>query len=152
MRVVERDAPSAARKKTRLSVRSWAACAGWTIILVTLFLLALLSSEAATQTLLALLVAYSVQGCWVELIGVKIESSGISFPNRVFPRFPYLVLFRSKLPRMSFNRVDVVKKHVFVLYPAMRQVTVPVTKSCDENRVVRFLRHTFPDLLITIVQ
>lgn len=152
MRVVDRDAPSAARKIIRLSVRSWAACAGWTIILVTLLLLAVLSSEAATQTLIALLVAYSIQGCWVELIGVKIESSGISFPNRAFTRFPYLVLFRSKLPRKSFNRVDVVKKHVFVIYPAMRHITVPVTKSCDENRVVRVLRHTFPDLSVTIVQ
>jgi hypothetical protein len=34
----------------------------------------------------------------------------------------------------------------------MRQITVPVTKSCDENRVVRFLRDTFPDLSVTIVQ
>ena len=152
MRVVDRDAPLAAREKKGLAVRSWTACAGWTIIIATLLLLAVLSSEATTQTLLALLVAYSIQGCWVELIGVKIESSGISFPNRVFPRFPYLVLFRSKLPRRSFNRVDFIKKHAVIIYPAMRQITVPVTKSCDENRVVRFLRHTFPDLSVTIVQ
>ena len=152
MRVVVRDAPLAARKKKRLSVRSWTACGGWTIIIVTLLLLVLISSEGATQTLLALLVVYGIQGCCVELIGVKIESSGISFPNRVFPRFPYLVLFRSKLPRRSFNRVDFVKKHVFIIYPAMRQITVPVTRSCDENRVVRFLRDTFPDLSVTIIQ
>jgi hypothetical protein len=41
--------------------------------------------------LLVLFVVYGIQGYLAELIGVKIASSGISFPNRVFPSFPYLV-------------------------------------------------------------
>lgn len=152
MRVVDRDASLAFRKREGLSIRSWIACGGWTIILLALLLFAVLSSELEIQALLALLVAYGIQGCAVELIGVKIEPSGISFPNRVFPSFPYLVLLRSKLPRKSFNRVDFIKKHAFIIYPAMRQIIVPVTKSCDETRIVRFLKDTFPDLSVTIIQ
>jgi hypothetical protein len=151
MRVVGRNAPLAVRKKEGLSVRSWIACSGWAIILVTLLLLIVLSSETEIQTLLALLVIYSIQGCLTELIGVKIESSGISFPNRVFPRFPYLVLFRCKLPRGSFNRVDFVAKQLFIIYPVRRQIIFPVTKSCNEKHVMRFLRDTFHDLSITIL-
>jgi hypothetical protein len=152
MRVADRDAGLAFRKRAVLSIRSWIACGGWTIILFMLSLLAVLSSELEIQVLLALLVVYGIQGCAVELIGVKIEPSGISFPNRVFPSFPYLVLLRSKLPRKSFSRVDFIRRHAFVIYPAMRQIIVPVTKSCDQRSIVRFLKETFPDLSVTIIQ
>jgi hypothetical protein len=103
-------------KKVGLSVRSWIACCGWTIILAALLLLVVLSTETAIQTLLMLLMIYGIQGYLAELIGVKIESSGISFPNRVFPSFPYLILFRSKLPRESFNRIDFVKRQIVIVY------------------------------------
>jgi hypothetical protein len=153
MRVPTRYAPLAIRRKQeKLYVRSWTACGGWTIIVVSLLLLIVLTSEAAVQTLLALLLVYGIQGCCVELIGVKIESSGISFPNRVFPGFPYLVLLRRKLPRKSFNRVDFIRKHAFIVYPVMRQIFVPVANTLDETRVVRFLKDTFPDLAVTIIQ
>jgi hypothetical protein len=151
MRLGDRDASLVARKKVGLSVRSWIACCGWTIILVMLLLLVVLSTETAIQILLVFFVVYGIQGYLAELIGVKIESSGISFPNRVFPSFPYLVLFRSKLPRRSFNRVDFVKRQIVIVYPARRQINIPATKSCDEKRVVRFLRDTFPDLSVTIL-
>ena len=152
MRIADQGALLAVRKKEGLSVRSWIACGGWTIILVALLLLLALSSEAAIQTLLALLVAYGIQGCLVDLAGVKIEASGISFPNRLFPRFPYLVLFRRKLSRASFNRIDLIKRQSLMIYPAMRQIIVPITKDCNEKRVVRYLKDTFPDLSVTIVQ
>lgn len=151
MRTGDRDPRWGATNKVGLSVRSWIACGGWTIILVTLLLLVVLSSEVAIQTLLILLMIYGIQGYLAELIGVKIELSGISFPNRVFPSFPYLVLFRSKLSRRSFNRVDFVKSQIVIIYPARKQINIPVTKSCDEKRVVRFLRDTFPDLSVTIL-
>ena len=151
MRIVDGDASLVVVKQEGLSVRSWIACGGWAIILVTLSLLVVFSSEPSIQTLLALLVIYGIQGCWVELIGVKIEPSGISFPNRVFPRFPYLVLFRRKLPRGAFNRVDFIKRHVILIYPARKHIIIPVSKSCDEKHVVRFLRDTFPNLLVTIL-
>jgi hypothetical protein len=139
-------------KKDGLSTRSWIACGGWTTILGTILLLLAISSDTSIQTLLALLATYVIQGCLVELIGVKIEGSGISFPNRVFPRFPYLVLFRRKLPRRSFDRVDFLKSHMLIIYPAMRQIIFPVTKRCDEKRMVRFLRDTFPEVSVKIMR
>ena len=73
MRTGDRDPRWGATNKVGLSVRSWIACGGWTIILVTLLLLVVLSSEVAIQTLLILLMIYGIQGYLAELIGVKIE-------------------------------------------------------------------------------
>src|SRR5579871_5234135 len=58
----------------------------------------------------ALFLAYGVQGFAAELIGVKVEPSGISCPNRAFPRFPYLILFRRRLPAGSFDRWRAIPK------------------------------------------
>ena len=148
MRVGDLDAGWVVRKKDGLSIRGWMVCGGWVTILGILLLLLVISSEAATQTLLVLLVVYVTQGFLAELIGVKIEGQGFSFPNRAFPRFPYLVFFRRKLPRGSIDRVDFVKGHLFIIYPAMRRIVVPVMKSYDERRMVRFLRDTFPNVSI----
>lgn len=151
MRIGDPNARWVVSKTDGLSVRSWIVCGVWAVILGVLLLLLVNSSEPAIQTLLAFLVVYVTQGCLAELIGVKIEGSGFSFPNRVFPRFPYLVLFRCKLPERSFDRVDFVKGRMLIIYPAMRQIVVPVTKRCDEKRVVRFLRDAFPKVSIKIM-
>jgi hypothetical protein len=151
MRIGDLDARWVVSKKHGLSVRSWMVCGGWAAILGIILLLLVNFSEPAIQTLLAFLVVYVTQGCLAELIGVKIEGSGFSFPNRVFPRFPYLVLLRCKLPERSFDQIDFVKRRELIIYPAMRQIIVPVTKSCDEKRVVRFLRDTFPKVSVKIM-
>jgi len=151
MRIGDLDARWAVGKRGGLSVRSWIAFGGWASILCILLLLLANSSEAAIQTLLALLVVYVAQGCLAELIGVKIEESGFSFPNRVFPSFPYLVLFRRKVPGSSVDRVDFVTRRVFIIYPAMRQIIVPEMTSYDEKRVVRFLRDTFPSVSVKVM-
>lgn len=151
MRIGDLDARLAVRKRDGISVRSWIAFGGWATILGILLLLLAASSEAAIQTLLALSVVYVTQGCLAELRGVKIEELGFSFPNRVFPSFPYLVLFRRKLPRSSFDRVDFVKRRVFIIYPAMRQIIVPEMKNYDEKRVVWFLRDTFPSVSVKVM-
>ncbi len=151
MRAGDLDANWVGSKKNGLSVRSWIACGGWAAILGIVLVLLVNSSEPSIHTLSALLLVYVIQGCLAELIGVKIEVSGFSFPNRVFPRFPYLVLFRCKLPGSSFDRVDFVKRHLFIIYPAMRQVIVPVLKGYDEKRVVRFLRNTCPSVSVKVM-
>ena len=151
MRVGDLDAGWVVRKKDGLSIRGWMVCGGWVTILGIVLLLLIISAGTATQMLLALLVVYVCQGCLAELIGVKIKGSGFSFPNRAFPRFPYLVFFRCKLPRSSVDRVDFIKGRLFIIYPAMRQVIVPVMKSHDEKRVARFLRDTFPSASVKVM-
>ena len=77
-------------------------------------------------------------------------SSGISFPNRLFPSFPYLVLFRKNLERNSFNRVDFIRRNILLVYPIMRQVIIP-TQEVRREASYRFLSDRFPGLLITIL-
>jgi hypothetical protein len=138
------------RKREGLSYRSWIVCSGWIVILVALLILIMIFSESEVRTLLALSLVYGAQGCFAELIGVKIDSSGISFPNRVLPRFPYLILFRRKLLAGSFDRIDVVNKRVLMIYPARDEICIP-TKTSDKSLFVRYLRNTFPAVSIKMM-
>jgi hypothetical protein len=138
------------REKEALSYRSWTACGGWIVILAALSISAVFSAEAEVRTLLVLSLAYGVQGCFAELIGVKIDSSGISFPNRIFPKFPYLILFRRKLPKGSFDRIDIVGKQILMIYPARDQIWIAPTKTSNKNTFVRHLRNTFPTVSVKV--
>lgn len=133
-----------------LTARSWIACGGW-IVILTALLVSALSAETEVQIFLALSIAYAVQGCLAELIGVKIDSSGISFPNRVLPRFPYLILFRRKLRKGSFDRVDFIDKQKMIIHPGRKQIFLPTTKKSEEARFARVLRNTFPRVRVAII-
>jgi hypothetical protein len=107
-------------------------------------------SEIEVQILLMFSNAYGLQGWLAELIGVKIDASGVSFPNRVFPQFPYLVFFRRKLSKGSFDRVNFVrKKSSLVIYSAGEEVTVPITTRFDGIAVAKRLRNEFPKVSVT---
>ena len=137
-------------KRKGWACRSWMACSGWIVILATILISMMDSSEAEVNALLALSLAYGVQGCVAELIGVKVEPSGISFPNRAFPRFPYFILFRRRLPAGSFDRIDFVNKRLLIIYPDMNQVYIATTNS-DTNTIVRTLRNIFPTVSVKIM-
>jgi hypothetical protein len=107
-------------------------------------------SETEVETLLTLAMVYSLQGWLAELMGVRIDASGIAFPNRVFARFPYLVLFRRKLSKGSFDRVDFMK-HSFVIYSSGEQIIVPITKRFNGIAVAKYLRHKFPKVSVALL-
>ena len=151
MPIMRHDSVWFAGKKEGLSCRSWIVCSGWIAILAALLISVVLSSEAEVRTLLGLSLAYGVQGCFAELIGVRIESSGISFPNRVFPSFPYLLFFRRKLPVESFNRIDVINKEKLVIYPRIEEIHIALSKNINRNSFVRTLRHTFPTVSVNVM-
>jgi hypothetical protein len=134
-----------------LSARSWIACGGWIALLTGLLIFAAISAETEVQMLLALSIAYAVQGFLAELIGVKIDSSGISFPNRLLPRFPYLVLFRRKFHKGSFDRVDFIDKRKIIVHPGRKQIILPMLKKSEETRFLRVLRITFPRVRVAII-
>ena len=121
------------------------------MILATLLVSVAVSAETEAQIFLALSIAYAVQGCLAELIGVKIDSSGISFPNRALPRFPYLTLFRRKLRKGSFDRVDFIDKQKIMIHPGGKQIILPTTKKSERARFARVLRNTFPRVRVAII-
>jgi hypothetical protein len=107
MRTWNRVAGRFDRERGELHVRSWIALGGWIIYLGRNIIndIIVSSSEEIIQMFFALLLAYCLQGCLAELIGVRMGSSGISFPNRLFPSFPYLVLFRKNLRREASHKI-----------------------------------------------
>ena len=133
-----------------LSLRSRIACGGWIVVLAILSVSAITSAETGVQALLMLLTVYGLQGWLAELIGVKIDASGISFPNRIFPEFPYLVFFRRKLPKGSFDRVNVVSKQFLVIYSAGDQVKVPIPVRFN-RMVAKSLQNNFPKVSVTLL-
>jgi UDP-N-acetylmuramyl pentapeptide phosphotransferase/UDP-N-acetylglucosamine-1-phosphate transferase len=141
-----------AGKKGKLFLRSRVACGGWIMILAVLLASVFSFSETEVQMLLMLSMVYGLQGWLAELIGVKIDASGISFPNRVFPQFPYLVLFRRTLSKGSFDRVNFVRKQSsLVIYSAGEQVTVPITTRFNGIAVAKCLRNEFPKVSVTLL-
>ena len=138
------------RAQNGVSLRSRIACGGWIVILAILLVSVLSFSETEVDTLLILSMVYSLQGWLAELMGVRIDASGIAFPNRVFARFPYLVLFRRKLSKGSFDRVDFMK-HSFVIYSSGEQIIVPITKRINGIAVAKYLRNKFPKVSVTLL-
>jgi hypothetical protein len=138
-------------KNGKLSLRSRVACGGWTMILAVLLVSVIAFSETEVQMLLMLSMVYGLQGWLAELIGVKIDASGISFPNRVFPQFPYLVLFRRKLSKGSFDRIDFVRKQSLVIHSAAGQVTVRITTRLNGIAIAKCLRNEYPKVSITLL-
>jgi hypothetical protein len=122
------------------------------MILAVLLVSVITFSQTEVQTLLMLSMVYGLQGWLAELIGVKIDASGISFPNRVFPQFPYLVFFRRTLSKGSFDRVNFVRKQSsLVIYSAGEQVTVPITTKFDGIAVAKCLRNEFPKVSVMLL-
>jgi hypothetical protein len=138
-------------KKGKLSLRSRVACGGWTMILAVLLVSVIAFSETEVQMLLMLSMAYGLQGWLAELIGVKIDASGVLFPNRMFPQFQYLVLFRGKLSKGSIDRIDFVRKRSLVIHSAGERVTVHITTRLNGIAVAKHLRNEFPKVLITLL-
>lgn len=120
------------------------------MILAMLLVSVVTSAETEIQVLLLLSMVYGLQGWLAELIGVKIDASGISFPNRVFPQFPYLVFFRRKLPEGSFDRVNLIGKRLLVIYSAGDQVTVPIPIKFN-GIVAKKVRNNFPTVSVTML-
>lgn len=53
-----------------------------------------------------LLICYALQGLVAEVLGVCVDEASISFPNRLLQRVPLFTLWRTTLPRKSFDRID----------------------------------------------
>jgi hypothetical protein len=141
-----------AGKKGKLSLRSRVACGGWIVILAVLLVAVITFSQTEVQMLLILSMVYGLQGGLAELIGVKIDASGVSFPNRVFPHFPYLVFFRRKLSKESFDRVNFVgKPSSLVIYTAGEEVTVPIAARFNGIALARRFRNEFPKVSVTLL-
>ena len=122
------------------------------MILAVLLVSFIIYSQTEVQVLLMLSMVYGLQGWLAELIGVKIDSSGVSFPNRVLPQFTYLVFFRRKLSKGSFDRVNFIRKpSSLVIYSAGEEVTVPIATRFNGIAVARRLRNEFPKVSVTLL-
>ncbi len=90
--------------------RSLPRCAFWFCFSAIPLLAAIaFSSNGAAGELPASLVVvglFGVQGFLAELIGMRADASGASFPRRMFPPLGVPVFWRTRLPAERISRVD----------------------------------------------
>lgn len=92
-----------------MRLRSTNYCMAWLIftvgcIALTLYFLAIGNSSLFSSAPL-ILALYGAQGFVAELLGVRVSRRGVSFPRRLFVKFPFLVLWRRRIPAMDIERI-----------------------------------------------
>jgi len=96
--------------KTRMVIRSWKSCASW-LLFSSAFVLGLggcEKQECVTYLHLAIgiIVFFGLQGFAAEMLGLRADEAGFSFPRRLFPRFGFPVLWRKRIAAKRVSRMD----------------------------------------------
>ena len=91
-----------------MRLRSTAYCVAWLIFTVACIALTLYFLAVGFFPFLVGavdLAFYGAQGFVAELLGVRVSRRGVSFPRRLFTKFPFIVLWRRRIPAMDIERI-----------------------------------------------
>ena len=91
-------------------IRSWRSCASW-LLFSSAFALGLVSYEkhecvAELHFAIGIIVLFGLQGFAAEMLGLRADEAGFSFPRRLFPRFGFPVLWRRRITAKRVSRID----------------------------------------------
>ena len=75
-------------------MRSLLMCAAWLILTGVSVALLFVRTQPMEIIFLLFLTIYAIQAFIAEVLGVRVSTKSISFPRRLFPNFPFLVLWR----------------------------------------------------------
>jgi hypothetical protein len=125
-------------------IRSWIRCASW-FLLTTALLVVLVSSEnyeriAELPFALGLIAIFGLQGFVAEMLGLRSDETGFSFPRRIFPGIGFPVLWRRKIPAKSVSRIDSLDSRTVQIHLASCEIIDFVLPDNEKKR--RFLRFT----------
>ena len=101
-------------------LRSWRSCASW-LLFSSAFVLGLLSCEkhecgVELHVALVIMLLFGLQGFAAEMLGLRADEAGFSFPRRLFSRFGFPVLWRRKIPAKRVSRIDSLDSRTVRLY------------------------------------
>jgi hypothetical protein len=91
----------------------------------------------------ALIGMFCAQAFLAEAFGYRVGRTGVSFPRRLFPTFPFPILWRRRIPEKSISRVDALGERAALFYLTSTE-RVPVLFPDHQSRrvLLRRLDHT----------
>jgi hypothetical protein len=65
---------------------------------------------------LVIIVLFGLQGFAAEMLGLRADEAGFSFPRRLFLRFGFPVLWRRRIPAKMVSRIDTLDSRTVQFY------------------------------------
>lgn len=127
--------------------RSWRNCIVWLIFSAIALGLALRFHPSGLElaSTLWLLTLYGLQGLAAEIVGVKADETGLSFPRRPIPDFGLLAFWRTKIPARDIGRVDSWGRSVIRVYRrSAGALDIPLADQASRRRFMQFARQAYP--------
>jgi hypothetical protein len=87
-------------------MRSLPMCAAWLILTGVSVALQSVRTNPLEILILMLLTPYATQAFIAEALGVRVSQKSISFPRRLFPNFPFLVLWRMRIKCAEIDQIS----------------------------------------------
>jgi hypothetical protein len=87
-------------------MRSLPMCASWLIVTGASVVLQSGRTNPLEVLVLLFLTIYAVQAFIAEALGVRVSKRSISFPRRLVPNFPFLVLWRMRIKCADIDQIS----------------------------------------------
>jgi hypothetical protein len=108
-------------------MRSLPMCAAWLIVTGVSVVLQSVRTNPLEVLFLLFLTIYGIQAFIAEALGVRVSKKSISFPRRLIPNFPFLVLWRVRIKCADIDQIS-----------SRPRASVRVQKSTGERLQVNF--------------
>jgi len=108
-------------------MRSLPMCAAWLILTGVSVVLQSIRTNPLEIIILMFLTVYAIQAFIAEALGVRVSKKSISFPRRLIPNFPFLVLWRMRVKCADIDQIS-----------SRPKARVRVQKSTGERLQVNF--------------
>jgi uncharacterized membrane protein len=108
-------------------MRSLPMCAAWLILTGVSVVLQSIRMNPLEILILLFLTVYGIQAFIAEALGVRVSKKSISFPRRLIPNFPFLVLWRVRVRCADIDQIS-----------SRPKARVRVQKSTGERLQVHF--------------
>ena len=108
-------------------MRSLPMCAAWLILTGVSVVLQSIRTNPLEILILLFLTIYGIQAFIAEALGVRVNKKSISFPRRLIPNFPFLVLWRMRIKCADIDQIS-----------SRPKARVRVQKSTGERLQVNF--------------
>jgi hypothetical protein len=102
-------------------------CAAWLILTGVSVVLQSIRTNPLEILILLFLTIYGIQAFIAEALGVRVSKKSISFPRRLIPNFPFLVLWRMRIKCADIDQIS-----------SRPKARVRVQKSTGERLQVNF--------------
>lgn len=128
-------------------VRSWKSCGIWLAFSLAPFAVLLWRGADSSRELMigmTLVGLFGLQGLVSELLGVRIDAEGVSFPRRLGENLPFFVAGRRHVTIEEISRIDTAERGGLRLSLVTAEVVdVPTPGAVHARDLVRFARQLY---------